>query len=122
MVLCPSRSKTAALTGVNPPSLRRLDLWMRAGIAVAGRPDWLFIKLHCHGMDPRDESSMVGEASQRFMRDLMDWVQENPENRLHFVTAREMANIALAATDGKEGNPSDYRDYRFQPQRARLQP
>ena len=69
-----------------------------------------------------DESSMIGEASQSFMRDLKGWVRENPSNRLHFVTGREMVNIALAATDGKEGNPSDYRDYRFQPQRRRRQP
>ena len=26
---------------------------------------------------------------------------------------REMANILLAACDGREGNPGDYRDYRF---------
>jgi hypothetical protein len=29
------------------------------------------------------------------------------------VTTREMVNIALAACDGKEGNPGHYRDYRF---------
>jgi hypothetical protein len=95
---------------------------MRAAITVGGRPDWLFIKLHCHGMDPRDESSMVGEAAQHFMGDLMGWVRENPVNRLHFVTGREMVNIALAAADGNEGNPSDYRDYWFQPQRPRPRP
>ena len=32
---------------------------------------------------------------------------------LHFVTAREMTNILMAACDGREGNPGDYRDYRF---------
>ncbi|MGB9362131.1 MAG: hypothetical protein WCA99_11035, partial [Candidatus Sulfotelmatobacter sp.] len=45
------RIDNAALTGSNPPSLRRLNLWKRAAITVRGRPDWLFIKLHCHGMD-----------------------------------------------------------------------
>lgn len=114
--------ENAAVTGLNPPSLRRLQLWMRAAITVGGRPDWLFIKLHCHGMDPRDESSMIGESAQRFMADLSGWVRENPTNRLHFATGREMVNIALAAADGKEGNPSDYRDYRFRPQRPRRQP
>ena len=118
----PVKIENAAVTGPNPPSLRRLQLWMRAAITVDGRPDWLFIKLHCHGMDPRDESSMIGEAAQRFMGDLMGWVRENPVNRLHFVTGREMVNIALAAADGNEGNPSDYRDYYFQPQRPRRQP
>jgi len=29
------------------------------------------------------------------------------------VTAREMANVILAACDGKEGDPGEYRDYRF---------
>ena len=35
------------------------------------------------------------------------------EYGLHFVTMREMVNIALAACDGHEGNPGEYRDYRF---------
>ena len=110
------------MTDANPASLRRLQLWIQAAVTVGGRPDWLFIKLHCHGMDPRDESSMVGEAAKCFMRDLMGWARDNSANRLHFVTGREMVNIALAAVEGKEGNPSDYRDYRFQPQRPRRQP
>jgi hypothetical protein len=29
------------------------------------------------------------------------------------VSAREMANVILAACDGHEGNPGDYRDYRL---------
>ena len=37
---------------------------------------------------------------------------------VHFVTAREMVNIALAACDGNSGNPGKYRDYRFQLNRA----
>lgn len=120
--LLPVKIENSALTGANPPNLRRLSLWIRANITVGGRPDWIFIKLHCHGMDPRDESSMIGESAQRFMHDLLGWAHENSQNRLHFVTAREMVNIALSATDGKEGNPSDYRDYRFQPLRPRQRP
>ena len=37
---------------------------------------------------------------------------------LHFVSAREMVNIMLAACDGREGNPGEYRDYRFKRLRA----
>jgi hypothetical protein len=36
------------------------------------------------------------------------------EYQVHFTTAREMTNIVLAACDGREGNPNDYRDYRLQ--------
>ena len=44
--------ETGAITGPNPPSLHRLSLWKQARVQVHGRPDWLFLKLHCHSMDP----------------------------------------------------------------------
>ena len=34
---------------------------------------------------------------------------------LHYVTAREMYNVAIAATHGKSGNPDAYRDHVFPP-------
>lgn len=116
------RIENSALTGSNPPSMHRLQLWIDAAIAVEDRPDWIFIKLHCHGMDPTDRDSMLGESVQRFLFDLTEWVREKPRYRLHFVTGREMVNIALAASDGHEGSPSDYRDYWFRMQHARRRP
>jgi hypothetical protein len=103
------------LSGSNPPTLRRLRLWQEAAITVRGRPDWLFIKLHCHGMETRDESAMVGSSIQDFLRESVEGPGNGTEYRLHFVTMREMINIALAACDGREGNPGECRDYRFRP-------
>lgn len=102
----------AAISGSDPMTLRRLALWKRAQIRVAGRPDWLFIKLHCHGMDPTQKEQVLGEAFREFLKALVRGAQERKET-LHFVTAREMTNILLAACDGREGNPGDFRDYRF---------
>jgi hypothetical protein len=106
----------AALTGTNPASLHRLNLWKRAAISVEGRPDWLFIKLHTHGMDPRHDEATLGSAMQKFVRELAGGAEERNEI-LHCVSAREMVNIILAACDGKEGNPGEYRDYQFQRER-----
>ena len=108
------------LSGNNPPTLHRLQLWREAAITVQGRPDWLFIKLHCHGMEPRDESAMLGSSIQHFLRELVQGPGNRTEYRLHFVTMREMVNIVLAACDGREGNPGEYRDYRFRLVQARL--
>ena len=105
-----------ALTGRSPASLRRLKNWKRAGISVEGSPDWVFIKLHCHGMDPRDDAALLGEPMLRFMRELIDGAEARGET-LHFTSAREMTNIILAACDGREGNPGDYREYRFKRER-----
>jgi hypothetical protein len=102
----------AALTGANPASLHRLSLWKRAAISVQGKPDWLFIKLHCHGMDPGHEEATLGSAMQKFVRELAVGAEERKEV-LHFVSTREMMNIILAACDGKEGNPGEYRNYQL---------
>lgn len=106
------RIENAALTAPHPASLHRLRNWKRAAISVKGRPDWLFIKLHCHGMDPTQEEALIGVPMREFLRLLTSGAQERGEI-LHFVSAREMVNIILAACDGREGNPGDYRDYRL---------
>ena len=104
--------ETGAITPRNPMSLHRLALWKQARIRVAGRPDWLFIKLHCHSMDPTQKNAVVGDPFRKFLEQLVSGAKERKET-LHFVTAREMANVILAACDGKEGDPGEYRDYRF---------
>jgi hypothetical protein len=104
--------ETGAITPRNPMSLDRLALWKQARVHVAGRQDWLFIKLHCHSMDPTQKDVVVGHPFRKFLEQLVGGAKERKET-LHFVTAREMTNIILAACDGKEGNPGHYRDYRF---------
>ena len=104
--------ENAELSGGTPPTPARFAQWRRAAIAVAGRPDWIFIKLHCHGMDPRDEPAMLGDRIQAFLAWLTAHAHERGDT-LHFTTAREMTNIALAACDGRSGDPGEYRNYRL---------
>jgi hypothetical protein len=108
------------LTTSHPPTLARARLWRRAAVAVEGRPDWVFVKLHCHGMNPDDRAAMLGGLMQDFLRRLTE--ESRAEGiKLHFVTAREMVNVVLAACDGRDGNPGDFRDYRLRlitPQRS----
>ena len=104
--------ETGAITAPNPMTLERLALWKRARIRVAGRPDWLFIKLHCHSMDPTQMDAVIGGEFQKFLEQLVGGATDRKET-LHFVSAREMANVILAACDRKDGNPGEYRDYRF---------
>jgi SAM-dependent methyltransferase len=111
------RVENGSLTSNNPPTSYRFGLWKQAGIQVQGRPDWLFIKLQCHGMDPRDHDVMLGRTIANFLNELIERAAQRSET-LHFVTAREMANIIMAACDGREGNPGEYRDYRLKRFRA----
>ncbi|MGH9792186.1 MAG: hypothetical protein ACRD5W_13330 [Candidatus Acidiferrales bacterium] len=104
--------ENSALTTANPPTLQRLALWMKANIRVVGRPEWIFVKLHCHGMDPRDEAAMLGSSMTRFLSELRE-AEETGALCFYFTTAREMVNMMLAACDGREGSPGEYRDYRL---------
>ncbi len=101
-----------AVTRNSSMSLHRLAVWKQARIRVEGRPDWLFIKLHCHGMDPTQTDAVIGDGFRSFLSGLVGGAADRQET-LHFVTARELTNIVLAACDGREGNPDDFRDYRF---------
>ncbi len=105
--------ENAAVTTANPAGMGRLRLWQQAAITVRNQPGWLFIKLHCHGMDPRDEEGLLGEPMRRFLADVIEHGRGGSA-LVHFVTAREMVNIILAACDGRDGNPGDYRNYRLQ--------
>jgi hypothetical protein len=104
--------ENASITRSNPLTLNRLQMWKQAAISVEGRPDWLFIKLHCHGMDPTQKEAVLGEPMRRFLEQLVQGAADRRET-LHFVSAREMANIILAACDGRSGDPGTYRDYRY---------
>ena len=108
--------ENGAITGANPPSLRRLHLWKKAAVRVLGRPDWIFIKLHCHSMDPTQHNAVLGDGMRSFLRNLVEGSEARKEI-LHFVTARQMVNIILASCDGREGDPGKHRDYRFKMRR-----
>jgi hypothetical protein len=104
--------ENGVFTGANPPTMHRLSLWKQARVRVLGRPDWLFIKLYCHSMNPTQKGAVIGDSFRNFLAALIGGAADRKET-LHFVTAREMANILLAACDGREGDPGDYREYRF---------
>jgi hypothetical protein len=104
--------ENSEISGRYPASLERLKLWKKAAIMVRGQGDWLFIKLHCHGMDPRDRAAMTGTLFSDFLKALL--AESSASGiKTHFVTAREMANIVLAACAGETGDPGEYRDFRF---------
>ena len=90
----------------------RFDLWRNAHIAVKGRPDWVFIKLYCHGFFHGDEEATVGGTARRFWTELLELAERTGQFKLHFASAREAFNIVLAAADGHAGSPGQFRNYR----------
>ena len=104
-----------------PPTPERVDHWVRAGIHVAGRPEWIFIKVHTHGTQERDMDTLLGAAAERMHAHLEHAYNDGVNHVLHYVSAREMYNIIKAAEAGKAGNPNDWRDFEL-PRPSHRQP
>ena len=109
------RIENSDLTGTNPPTRERLRLWMQCHIAVEGLPNWIFVKLHTHGAKPDNSGMFLGEAYRSFHRSLAEMAAADSSIQFHYVSAREMINILLAAEAGHSGNPGEFRDFRYRP-------
>jgi hypothetical protein len=104
------RLENGCLQDSQPPSGDRLDLWLRARIQVPGRPDWFFVKLHSHGAEEASRQALLGEPMLRFHEELARRAAER-NFRFHYVTAREMYNVARAAEFGWTGSVEAARDF-----------
>lgn len=93
-----------------PPTARRLDLWLRARVGVPARPDWVFVKLYTHGAPEANARIVLGEPMARFHEMLTQRAAENPNFHYHYVTARETYNLVKAAEAGFAGPPAAARD------------
>lgn len=104
------RLENAEVSGVNPPATDRIRLWVKQQIHVRGRPDWVFVKLHTHGCVPANRAVLLGAAMQQAHRVLQQEFNDGIRWQLHYVTAREMANLVKASESNLPGPPGQYRD------------
>jgi hypothetical protein len=102
------------LAANQPMDLARLARWQKANISVLGRPEWVFIKLYCHGFFDYDQEACIGESARRFFSEIIENGVKTNSYDVYFASAREAFNMVLAAMDGNSGSPGQYRDYRLQ--------
>jgi hypothetical protein len=94
------------------PSLdrRRVDTWVRTGISVEDKEDWVVIKTHTHGAT--SSQAVLGDEMDAIFSYLESKYNDGMHYILHYVTARELYNIVKAAEAGEQlSKPDQYRDY-----------
>ncbi|HPU83911.1 MAG TPA: hypothetical protein PLE60_01055 [Candidatus Latescibacteria bacterium] len=116
------RPSTQILDNLVPASF---DAWVSCNVHVKGNDDWVFVKLHTHGLEQarlvsRDEkaegtSALWGDIADLFWNYVETRYNDGTRYRLHYVTAREAYNILRAAEAGLKGNPNLYRDFEIPP-------
>ncbi len=105
------RIENGCLQASQPPSIDRLDAWLRALVQVANRPDWFFVKLHAHGAPEHDCDTLLGPPTVAFHQALARRAEADPSFFYHYVTARELYNLAKAAESGWRGSVAEARDF-----------
>lgn len=99
--------ENADVAGHAPATAERVALWVKQRIGVIGRPDWVFVKVHTHGCQERNFSAVLDGTLHEALAQL--------PVKLHYVTARETFNLIKAAEAGKNGAPTQFRDFVLSP-------
>jgi hypothetical protein len=107
------RLDDGALVYNQPMDLARFNRWTSANVTVKNRPEWVFVKLYCHGFFDHDQDACIGEEARRFFTEVIENGEKTGDYSVHFATAREAFNMVSAAIDGKNGTPNDFRNYRL---------
>lgn len=103
--------ENGCIQGSQPPNIARLPAWLRARVQVPQRPDWFFVKLHAHGAMEESQHALLGQPMVRFHAALREYAEDHPHFHYHYVSARELYNLARAAEAGWTGTVADARDY-----------
>jgi hypothetical protein len=107
------RIENGCLQGNQPPSLERLELWLKARVQVPARPDWFFVKLHTHGANEANQPVLLGAPMLRFHQALARRAELDSKFHYHYVSAREMFNLVRAAEAGWTGSVEEARDFQL---------
>ncbi len=116
------RIESAAITAKDPGTAARVRTWVEQGISVEGRPEWVFVKVHTHGAPEREAASLLGDGGRAMHEVLTTRYNDGRDWVLHYATARETFNVAIAAMEGHSGDPSRFRDHVLAPPPVRVAP
>ena len=109
------RIENSDIASTSPATPDRVDNWVRQRIGVAGKPDWVFVKVHTHGCQELNFDTALGESATAMHEYLHQEYNDGKRFLLHYVTAREVFNLIKAAEAGKSGEPNQFKDFVLPP-------
>ncbi len=73
------RLDDGGLAANQPLDLARFRRWINADVSVINRPEWIFVKLYCHGFFDHDQKACIGEDAQRFFSEMVEHGEKSGE-------------------------------------------
>jgi hypothetical protein len=109
------RIEAGDVSSTCPVTRDRVRLWIDRRIGVRGKADTVFVKVHTHGLKPRNFDFLLGGGIAAAFGLVEKECGHGERFRLHYVSAREMANVVYAFNDGVDRPIEELFDYRLAP-------
>lgn len=101
------------ITGINPGTPDRADVWVRTAVSVAGWPKWVFVKVHSHGTQESNAELLLSPRGAEMYADLLKRYDDGHRYILHFVTAWQMAGCVNVLERGNLDEISRVEDFDY---------
>ena len=105
--------ENGGILGNNPPTKDRVNYWLNKYIQILGFEGAVFIRLYTHGTQESIMKMLFDEGGFSRLFSSLEEIAEEQDLALHYLSAREMANIVSAVEDGNEGYLPGLRDHLF---------
>ena len=92
--------ENGGILGNNPPSKSRVNYWLNRNISITGLEDVAFVRLYTHGTQEAIMKILFDDGGFERLFSNLGEIAEERNLALHYLSAREMSNIVLAAEGG----------------------
>ena len=103
--------ENGGLQGNNPPTKNRVEFWLNRNVSITGFGGGIFIRLYTHGAQESVIKMLFYEDGFVQLFSSLEEIATEKNLNLHYLSAREMANIVFAAEDGNAEYSPRLRDY-----------
>jgi len=104
----------------DPPTAARVDFWVKNSIAIKGKSNWRFIKLHTHGGREIRWDANFGKSADQAFGYLEQKYNDRKKYLLHYVSARQMYNIIKILESNIAFTVSEGRDFIIKPYQYKI--
>lgn len=109
------RIENSEISYVSTITPQRIGLWRSADIHIAGRPDYVFIKLYAHGCQENNARYLLDGGLDSLFSYFRDNYNDGDNYLTHYVSSRELVNVIKAAEDGfVPADINELRNYRLE--------
>ena len=103
--------ENGGLQGNNPPTKSRIEYWLNRNIHITGFEHGVFVRLYTHGTQEGVMDMLFSKDGFEQLFSGLETLTAEKGVALHYLSARELTNIVIAAEDGQTHYSPEMRNH-----------